>query len=153
MTNENFEVETDGYLVSTDQGKIDVDLVFRFLHDEAYWSLGIPREDVEISLRNSLCFGLYRDGGMIGFARIVTDYSTFGYLADVFVIPEERGKGAARALMASIMKHPMVPKLRFFLLLTRDAHDLYRKFGFREISVPERYMEISKTAEESYQKD
>lgn len=145
-----FEMAIDGYAVSTDRKKLDIDLIFTFLHDEGYWSKGIPREEVEISIDNSLCFGLYFEERMIGFARIVTDYSTFGYLADVFVIPLERGKGASKALMQGVMKHPLIPKLRFFLLLTRDAHELYRKFGFKSISNPERYMEISKTLEEAY---
>lgn len=152
MPEEIFEISIDDYIISTDQNKLDLELVFKFLHDEAYWSKGIPKEDVLTSLKNSLCFGLYLKEKMIGFARIVTDYSTFGYLADVFVIPEERGRGGGKALMKAIMKHPIVPSFRFFLLLTRNAHALYERYGFKRIANPERYMAIKKTLKEAYGK-
>jgi GNAT superfamily N-acetyltransferase len=119
----------DGYTVSDDRWRIDRDVVHGFLA-ESYWAAGITREVVERSVRHSLCFGIFHDGGQVGFARVVTDHATFAYLADVFVLPAHRGRGLAAWMMECILAHPDLQGLRRFLLATRDAHGLYSRFGF-----------------------
>jgi GNAT superfamily N-acetyltransferase len=130
------------YLISTDLGRLDIDVIHGFLRG-SYWAQGIPREIVERSLRNSLCFGAYYCGRMAGFARVVTDYATFAYVADVFVLEPWRGHGLGRALMTEVMRHPDLRNLRRWLLSTRDAHGLYQRFGFTAPGFPERQMERS----------
>jgi len=116
--------------ITTDKDSLDIGLIHRFLSTEAYWSRGIPRATVERAIAGSLCFGGYLDGRQVAFARVVTDGATFGYLADVFVLPEHRGQGHSRALMAKVMAHPQLQGLRRFSLATSDAHGLYAGFGF-----------------------
>lgn len=132
----------EGYEVSTDPAKLDLDVIYRYLAEESYWSPGIAREVFERSIANSLCFGLYHGTTQVGFARVVTDRALFGLLADVFVLPSHRGRGLSKALMQSVVGHEVVKKLRRFQLLTTDAHGLYRQFGFDEITDAWRYMEI-----------
>jgi GNAT superfamily N-acetyltransferase len=127
--------------ISTDPARLDVDLIHGFLQ-ETYWAQGRPRSVVERSIRNSLCFGAFVGDRQVGFARVVSDKAVFGYLADVFVLPEYRGRGIAKALMRSILAHPDLQNLRTFLLGTRDAHGLYSRFGFRPLPEPERMMII-----------
>lgn len=127
------------YLISTDRSKIDVDAVHHFL-TRSYWAEGIAKDVVERSINNSLCFGLYHRERLAGFARVVSDYATFAYLADVFIIPEERGRGLSKWLIKVIIEHPQLQGLRRFTLATRDAHDLYTKFGFNLLDKPERWM-------------
>ncbi|MDI9258778.1 GNAT family N-acetyltransferase [Alicyclobacillus sendaiensis] len=135
--------ECDGeWEISTDRNRIDREVVYRFLHDEAYWSRGIPRSLVEQAIENSLCFGVYQRETLIAFARVVSDFATFAYLTDVFVLPEYRGHGVGKALIRSIMKHPHLQSLRRFVLVTSDAHGLYEQFGFRPIQDPGKYMEM-----------
>jgi len=129
--------------ISTDPSRIDIPLVHRFL-TASYWAKGIPEETVRRSIERSLCFGVYCGSRQVGFARVITDYATFAYLADVFVLEEFRGRGLAVWLMQCIMEHPQLQDLRRWSLVTRDAHGLYRKFGFRELSAPERWMELHK---------
>lgn len=117
-------------------------MIHRFLSQEAYWCLNIPLETVQRSIDNSLCFGVYLDGQQVGFARVVTDYATFGYLADVFILPEHRGKGFSKQFMAKIMAYPALQGLRRLMLVTQDAHSLYKQFGFRPIENPENTMFI-----------
>ena len=131
--------------VTTNLGQMDLDAIHMFLCD-SYWAEGIPRATVEKSIRNSLCFGLFCRAAQIGFARVVSDYTTFAYLADVFVLPEYRGQGLAKWLMECIMSHPELQGLRRWLLVTRDAHGLYAKFGFKPLAHPERLMEIHSPA-------
>ena len=132
----------DGYEISTDPARLNVDVIHQYLAKDSYWSPGIAREVVERSIANSLCFGLYHDAAQVGFARVVTDRALFGLLADVFVLPAHRGKGLAKALMQCTLEHEDVKRLRRFQLVTVDAHDLYRQFGFAEITGASRYMEI-----------
>jgi GNAT superfamily N-acetyltransferase len=132
----------DGYEISTDKARLDVDVIYQYLSEDSYWSPGIAREVVERSIANSLCFGLYRGATQVGFARVVTDHALFGLLADVFVLPAHRGKGLSKALMQRVVEHEVVKKLRRFQLVTTDAHGLYRQFGFGEITEAWRYMEI-----------
>jgi GNAT superfamily N-acetyltransferase len=127
--------------VSTDKDRLDIELVHRFLSGEAYWSRGIPRATVERAIAGSLCFGGYLGGRQVAFARVVTDGATFGYLADVFVLPEHRGQGHARTLMNAVMAHPQLQGLRRFSLATSDAHGLYAAFGFAPPARPQTLME------------
>jgi GNAT superfamily N-acetyltransferase len=126
--------------ISTDPSRIDLPLVHGFL-TASYWAKGIPEQTVRRSIEHSLCFGVYCGSRQVGFARAVSDYATFAYLADVFVLEEFRGRGLAVWLMQCIMDHPDLQDLRRWSLLTRDAHGLYRKFGFQELPAPERWME------------
>ncbi|WP_290591275.1 GNAT family N-acetyltransferase [Arenimonas sp. SCN 70-307] len=132
----------DELRISDDPADVDLDVVHAFLSGQAYWSPGIPRALVEKAVANSLCFSAWLDGRQVGFARIAGDRATFGYLADVFVLPDYRGRGIARALVAAAMAHPEVRGLRRIMLATRDAHALYASFGFGPPSRPENLMEI-----------
>jgi len=127
--------------VSTDPSRLDRSLIARFLAG-SYWAKGIPQEVVDRSIEGSLCFGLYRGPKQLGFARVITDYATFAYLADVFVVETSRGEGLGVWMMEVIMRHPRLQNLRRWMLATRDAHRLYEKFGWRSLENPERIMEI-----------
>jgi N-acetylglutamate synthase-like GNAT family acetyltransferase len=135
-------MSVNGYQISTDRDRLDVDLVFHFLSEESYWSRGISRAVVERSIDNSLCFGAYHGEAQVGFARIVTDKATFALVADVFILESHRGKGLSKWLMREIMDHPDLQGLRRLLLLTSDAHSLYAQFGFTEIGNARRFMEV-----------
>jgi len=139
-----YEVRHEDVLISDDRALLDRALIHRFLSERTYWSPGVPREIVERSIDHSLCFGVYRVGAQIGFARVVTDFATFAWLADVFILEEERGKGLSKKLVAAIQAHPRLQNLRRFMLGTRDAHGLYAQFGFEPIKYPERFMEVAK---------
>ena len=119
------------YLVTTDKGRLDLALVHGFLKT-SYWAAGMPAEVVRRSVDNSLTFGLFRDDEQVGFARVVTDYATFAYLADVFVLEPYRGQGLGKWMMEAVFSHPELQGLRRWMLATRDAHELYRKYGFAE---------------------
>jgi GNAT superfamily N-acetyltransferase len=129
------------FAISTDPGRLDRPLIAGFLAG-SYWAPGIPREVVERSIENSLPFGLYQGRSQVGFARVISDRATFAYVADVFVLESHRGRGLAKWLMETIRSHPDLQKLRRWLLLTRDAHPLYRQVGFRDPEFPDRIMEI-----------
>jgi GNAT superfamily N-acetyltransferase len=128
--------------ISTDRARMDVDLIHRYLSQDSYWAAGIPRDLVERALEHSFCFGAFDGAAQIGFARVVTDFATFAYIADVFVLPPYRGRGVSKAIMAAIRAHPELQRLRRWHLLTRDAHGLYQQFGFRCVETPRRHMEI-----------
>jgi GNAT superfamily N-acetyltransferase len=127
------------YEVSCDPARIDIPLVHEFLKS-SYWAQGRSRETVERSIRNSLCFGVYAGGRQIAFARVITDRAVFAYLADVFVVPEFRGRGIGKGLVQAVLAHSDLQTLRTFLLGTRDAHGLYERFGFGPILEPHRLM-------------
>lgn len=129
----------DEFEISADPSKIDVAVVHAFL-TRSYWAEGIDEATVRRSIENSLCFGAYRDGRQVGFARVVTDRATFAYLADVFVVEEFRGRGVSKRLMRAILDHPELQGLRRWMLATRDAHGLYEKLGF-SLSASGRLME------------
>ena len=129
------------YEISTDRARLDIPRVHRFLSTEAYWSPGVSREVVERSIENSICFGVYADGGeQVGFARAVTDRATFAWLADVYIESAHRGHGLGKRLVATILEHPDLQGLRRWMLGTADAHDLYRPFGFSELRNVQRFM-------------
>ena len=136
----------DPYTVSDDPGLLDFDVVHGYLATESYWARGIPRETVERAARHSLCFGVYCHGAagsvaQVGFARVLSDRATVAYLADVFILPEHRGRGLSKRLLRTIFAHPELQGLRRWALATRDAHGLYRQFGFEALSQPENRME------------
>jgi len=132
----------DSYEISNDLLRLDVDVIHHFLAKESYWSAGIPRAVVERAIENSLCFGVYHRAEQVGFARVVTDKSTFALLADLFILKLHRGKGLSKWLMRCIVDHEDLQGLRRLLLLTSDAHGLYRQFGFEELGNPSRFMEV-----------
>lgn len=129
------------YEISTDPARLDVDVIHAFLA-ESYWASGIPREVVDRSVRHSLCFGVYHQGRQVGLARVITDRATYAYIADVFVLDAHRGRGLGKRLLATIRSHPELQGLRRWFLGTRDAHALYRQFGFTEPAEPGLWMEI-----------
>jgi GNAT superfamily N-acetyltransferase len=129
------------YIISTDQARLDVALVHRYLSRDSYWASGVPLQVVQRAILNSLCFGLYEHEQQLGFARVVTDAATFAYLADVFIISSHRGRGLGKQLIAAVMAHADLQGLRRFMLATRDAHGLYRQFGFGEPNNPQVLME------------
>jgi GNAT superfamily N-acetyltransferase len=126
--------------ISTDRDRLDVDLIHRFLSEEAYWARGRSREITEQAIAGSLCFGAYDKRGQIAFARLVTDGATFGFLADVFVVRRARGAGSGKALIAAVLAHPDVRRLERVTLATDDAHGLYRQYGFRPLDDADRWM-------------
>jgi GNAT superfamily N-acetyltransferase len=127
-------------LVTTDPSRLDLETVHRFLAS-SYWAEGIPRELVERSIRHSICFGAFEGERQVGFARVISDRATFAYVADVFVLPSHRGRGVGKRLMASVTSHPELQNLRLWTLFSRDAHGLYRQYGFGEPRYPDRLME------------
>ncbi|MDR5754749.1 MULTISPECIES: GNAT family N-acetyltransferase [unclassified Caballeronia] len=129
------------YRVTTDVDAFQFDVVHRYLSEVAYWSPGIAREKVERAARRSLAFGLLERDVQIGYARMITDATTFAYLADVFVLPEHQGKGLGIWLMECVLAHDDLQDLRRLMLVTSDAHGLYARFGFTEPANPERIME------------
>jgi N-acetylglutamate synthase-like GNAT family acetyltransferase len=130
------------YEISTDTNRLDVAVIHKFLTEESYWSRGIARPVVERAIRNSLCFGVYHHTAQVGFARAVTDGATFALLSDVFILEAHRGKGLSKWLMRCVVEHEDLQGLRRLLLLTSDAHGLYRQFGFQELGNPARFMEV-----------
>jgi ribosomal protein S18 acetylase RimI-like enzyme len=130
--------------VTTDPERLNARAVHDYLSNHAYWALGRPLEIVERSLANSLCFGLYQGSHQIGLARVITDYSTYAYMCDVYVLEEYRGRGLGTWLIGCVMQHPVLQRLHRFSLVTRDAQELYRKFGFTEVTDQKRYMNLRK---------
>jgi GNAT superfamily N-acetyltransferase len=130
------------YTITTDKSMLDIDLIHKFLASESYWAKNRPRDVVERSIENSLCFGAFDGREQVGFARVITDYATFAYVADVFVVEAHRGRGVSKELIRAMREHPQLQRLRRWHLVTTDAHGLYRQFGFRELESPEKHMEI-----------
>lgn len=133
------------FQITTQNQRMQVDRVHRYLSEDSYWAKKIPYEVVERAIQNSLCFGVFAsqdNGRQIGFARVITDRATFAYLCDVYIEETHRGLGLSKWLMDAIMNYPDLQKLRRFMLATVGTHDLYRKFGFEVTATPERWMEI-----------
>ena len=136
----NHEWKRDKYTISTNRERLDLNVIHGFL-TQSYWAAGVPMEIVKRSIENSLPFGLYDNDRQIGFARVITDYATFAYLADVFVLEDARGAGLGKWLVAAIISHPELQGLIRWMLATRDAHGLYRRVGFESLKQPGRWME------------
>jgi GNAT superfamily N-acetyltransferase len=131
-----------GYVISTDKSKLDIATIHDFLSDRSYWAQGRTLETVQKTIDNSLCFGTYnREGRLIGFARVVTDFAIFAYLMDVFVLEEYRGAGIGKQLIQYIVEYPDLKNIRVWRLDTKDAHGLYKKYGFTEAKAPDKIME------------
>ncbi len=130
------------YSISTDKEQLDLEAIHDFLSIQAYWSLHIPKDTVQRAIDNSLCFGVYEQQQQIGFARIITDFATIAYLGDVYILEAYRGQGLSKWLMETIMGHPDLQGLRRWILLTGDAHELYRKFGWTDIADHSKWMEL-----------
>jgi GNAT superfamily N-acetyltransferase len=132
----------EGYTISTDKAKLDIDGIHDFLSTRSCWAKGRTRETVLKSIENSLCFGVYDERGkLVAFARVVTDCAVFAFLMDVFVLETYRGRGLGKKLMDYIMQYPPLQGLKRWQLGTNDAHGLYRRYGFKELAAPERHME------------
>ena len=136
------------FTISTDKKRLQIDVIQRFLTVESYWAKTRTTEQTLTAIKNSLTFGVYKGENQIGFARVVSDFATFAYIGDVFVLEEFRGKGLSKWLMETILDHPELQNLRRWLLATKDAHTLYEKFGFHDLKYPERWME--KPAPDAY---
>ena len=128
------------YLITTDKARLDLETVHGFLKT-SYWAAGIPAQAVRRSVENSLTFGLFADEEQVGFVRVVTDYATFAYIADVFVLEPHRGRGLGKWMMEVVSSRPELQGLRRWMLATRDAHGLYREYGFAELENPQIFME------------
>jgi GNAT superfamily N-acetyltransferase len=135
------ESRKDQLLFSTDKSLLQLEVIHPYLSQESYWAQNLPVEILERSISNSLCFGVYDNGRQIAFARIISDFATFAWLADVFVLESHRGKGISKWMMENITTMPELQGLRKWMLGTRDAHGLYEKYGFTPLKNPGRFME------------
>lgn len=142
------EWEKDEFTITTNKRQLQIDVIQKFFAEDSYWANRRTREQTETAIKNSLCFGLYKGEDLIGFARVVTDFATFAYLGDVFVLDEFRGRGLGKWLMETIIDHPGLQGFRRWVLATKDAHTLYENYGFQELKHPERWME--KAAPDAY---
>ena len=142
------EWQNGEFIISTDRKLLQIGAIHRFLSEESYWAGERTKEQTETAIKNSLPFGVYQGENLIGFARIITDYATFAYLGDVFILDVFRGQGLSKWLMEVIINHPELQGLRRWILATKDAHTLYEKFNFSALKFPERWME--KTAPNAY---
>ena len=133
------------FYISTDKTKLDISIIHNFL-SKAYWSEGIPVAIIEKGIEHSFCFGVYREEEQVGFARVITDYATFAYLADVFIVESYQGHGLGKKLVDTIVNHPSLKEIRTFSLFTKDAHGLYTQYGFKVIEddLAMRYSRFSK---------
>ncbi len=129
------------FIISTDRRRLQLDVIHKYLSEESYWAQGRELEVTRQALENSLCFGVYDGDRQIGFARVVTDRATFAWIADVFILPEHRGKSLSKRLMEAILSHPELQNLRRWVLATKDAHGLYAQYDFTPMKFPERWME------------
>jgi len=136
------------YTISNDKGRLQLEVIQKFLSEDSYWAQGRTLERTQRAIENSLCFGLFQEECQIGFARVVSDFATFAYLGDVFVLEEFRGRGLSKWLMTTIVEHPELQGLRRWILATRDAHGLYEQFEFAALKFPDRWME--RTAPDAY---
>ncbi len=144
MSGNTSKIGERSIVVTTDRSRLDLDVIHGFL-TTAYWSKGVPRETVARSMEHSLCFGAFDGDRQVGFARVISDLTTFAYICDVFALESHRKRGVGKSLMAAIMAHPELQGLRLWTLFTRDAHGLYRQFGFKPPAHPERLMQVLAT--------
>ena len=143
---EPITISYNGYSITTDKKLLQPELIHQWLSQNSYWSKNIPFEIVKDAFDNSFCIGIIKNGRQVGYARLVTDYATFGYLADVYVEEEHRRQGLSKKMMELIMELDWVKNLRRIMLATLDAHELYKQFGFVTPAFPERFMEINRPA-------
>ena len=129
------------YTISSIHGDMDITAIHDYLSNHAYWCLNIPLDTLKKAMEHSLNVGIFHKGIQVGFARVITDYATIAYLGDVYILPGHRGHGLSKWMMEYVMNYPGLGRLRRWILLTRDAHELYKKFGWKDISHPERWME------------
>jgi len=144
----NMDWQNGEFTISTDRNFLQTDAIHKFLTEESYWAKERTLEQTTTAVKNSLPFGVYKSENLIGFARVVTDYATFAYIGDVFILEEFRGRGLSLWLMETILAHPDLQGFRRWILATKDAHTLYEKFGFTALKFPGRWME--KTAPNAY---
>lgn len=136
-----YEERREDFCISTDKDRLNIEVIHYFLANESYWSKDIPLSVVHKAVSNSLCFGVFKGDEQVGFARVVSDYVTYAWLADVFILKEYRGLGLSKWMLEFIMSHPDLQVLRRWMLATRDAHKLYSRYGFKPVAHPERLME------------
>jgi GNAT superfamily N-acetyltransferase len=135
------EFQRSEFIISTDPSKLDIDIIHNYLSSQSYWAKGRPRDVVEKSIKNSLNFGVYENDLQVGFARVVTDSVTFAWLCDVFILESHQGHGLGKWLVECVVSHPDMEKVKYIVLATSNAHDLYRKYGgFEAIRFPDRMM-------------
>lgn len=138
----SFQVQRGRFNIDTDPQRLQLDVIHDYLANRSYWAKGRSLDVIEKSIANSLCFGVYDDQAQVGFARVVSDYATFGWVCDVFILESHRGLGLSKWLVETIIEHPDLRGIRRLLLATRDAHELYRRYaGFRVVEHPEKLME------------
>ncbi len=135
------EWQNGEFSISTDENLLQIDVIQKFLNEDSYWAKNRTKEQTETAIKNSLCFGVYAGEKQIGFARVVTDFATFAYLGDVFILEEFGGRGLGKWLMEVIINHPDLQGFRRWILATKDAHSLYEKYGFTKLKHPTRWME------------
>ncbi len=140
---QNYKWQNGEFTISTDLNRLQIDAIHKFLSEKSYWAKERTHEQTERAIENSLPFGVYKNENQIGFARVVTDYATFAYLGDVYILEEFRGKGLSKWLMETVLSHPDLQGFRRWILATADAHGLYEQFGFSALKFPERWMEKS----------
>jgi GNAT superfamily N-acetyltransferase len=129
------------YSISTERESLDIFLIHDYLSHRSYWAKGRSLERVQLAIENSLCFGIFNGQQQVGFARVVTDFATFAWVADVFILEQYRGHGLSKWLMEIILNHPRLQGLRRWILATRDAHGLYHRYGFTQLQDPTRWLE------------
>lgn len=131
-----------GFRVSTDRNELDFDVIYQFI-SQSYWAKGIPKSTMQKALDHSLCFGVFSaEQQQVGFARLITDYATFAYLSDVFIVDQYRGRGLSKFLIETVVSHPDVQGLRRMMLATSDAHGLYAQYGFKPIEQAQTFMQV-----------
>lgn len=137
-----YQLERDRYCIDTDPHRLPLDVIYDYLSNRSYWAKGRSLDTVKKTIENSLCFGVYDGQDLIGFARVVSDFATFGWVCDVFILESHRGQGLSKWLIETVVQHPDLKSIRRLLLATRDAHELYKRYGgFQLLEHPERWME------------
>ena len=136
-----YELQRDEFIISTDRERLQIVVIHKYLSEESYWARERTLEQTVTAIKNSLSFGVYKGEDQVGFARVVSDYATFAYLGDVFILPEFQGRGLSKFLMKTILAHPDLQNFRRWILATQDAHGLYEQFGFSALKHPARWME------------
>ena len=130
------------FRISTSQELLDINFIHQYLSKDSYWARHIPRETVEKAIQGSLCFGIYHEQEQTGFSRVITDFATLAYLADLFVVEKFRRQGLSKWLLDCMQLHSALQDLRRWMLATRDAHGLYQRYGFKKLQSPENIMEL-----------